>query len=354
MALPQRPPPAPPAGEHADQVALVLDRAVRVLDRLGGVGDQLARSLERVVELADRGAAEQLLRRRRPRRPHPRRADREPHVGQPLAVEPQVAGDRDRRALVEDELAVDDRRPGRERRDQHRGQQLALLERVLERPAHELADPDPARLAAAAPRLERGVHREQERRRVRMRVGEAEVAADRAHRPHAQVADPALHRRQRRPLGAHGRVALDRAVGLRGADPQHPVAALDPAQLVDRLEVDHVRVVGEAELEEQEQLGAADVGDRVVAVALEQLGGLLDASSGGGARTAAARSRRRTQPSRLSESTRSAASAPAARSTSTPRSANPRPNADTATTGYSDRDPGPMCPSRNSRSVSSP
>ena len=146
--------------------------------------------------------------------------------------------------------------------------------------------------------------------------------------------------------------ALDRAVGLGGADPQATIAELDPGKLGDPLEVDHVRVLGEAELEKEEQLGPADVDDRVLAVSGEQLGGLGDR-----ARTVAVECRQRghaVTASPLAESVSSTASAAAPRSTSIPWSARPRPSAETETSGYSEREPGPMWPILNTLSISSP
>ena len=222
-----------------------------------------------------------------------------------------------------------DRRPGLQPRHHHRGQQLTGLERVHVWASGELGERDLPGPASAAARLEGGVHREQEGGRIGVRVGKTEVAPDRAHRPHAQVADPALHRRQRRPLASHGGVALDRTVGLRGPYPQVAVSPLDPAQLIDCLQVDHVRLVGKAELEQQEELGPAHVGHRVSAVAFEQIGCLLQRL-----RPVTLEWRQQRQAatvSRLSDSTCRVASAPAPTSTSTPRSSNPRPSADTAT-----------------------
>ena len=71
------------------------------------------------------------------------------------------------------------------------------------------------------------------------------------------------------------------------ADPQPPaVRDVDPGELVDRLDVDEVREVGQAELRDQQQLGAAAVGQRVGAELVEEVGRLLDASRAGAGETA--------------------------------------------------------------------
>ena len=208
--------------------------------------------------------------------------------------------------------------------------------------------------ASAAARLEGGVHREQEGGRIGVRVRKAEVAPDRAHRPHAQVADarapssPAPATRRARWL------ALDRTGGSRAA----PIRSSPLRRSMPRSSSIAFRSItcgwsAKPNLNSRKSSVPPDVCHRVSAEAFEQLGRLLDrlrpvalewrqhASSGHRLPTvrqhlAGSRRRRRRHP------------------TSTPRSSNPRPSADTATCGYSERAAGPMCPIRNSRSASSP
>ena len=80
---------------------------------------------------------------------------------------------------------------------------------------------DPARRAAAPTRLKLGVDCEQEGRRTVMRVGEAEAAADRAHRPYTRIRRRAPSPRARASRRGR-RVALDRAQGLGGAHRNRP------------------------------------------------------------------------------------------------------------------------------------
>ena len=108
-----------------------------------------------------------------------------------------------------------------------------------------------------------------------MRVGEAEVAAQRSDVANADVRDLALHRRQGRQALEHERRALDLPVGGRRANHQRAVLGADAAELLDPLDVDEVAVGGEPELQQKQQLGAAADDRGILAVPLEQLVGLI-------------------------------------------------------------------------------
>jgi len=81
---------------------------------------------------------------------------------------------------VERELRVNDSRACGKLRYPHGGEHFALLETDLVRADDEVRDRSPTGGTAPASMLDVGVQREQERRRVGVRVGEAEVAAERA------------------------------------------------------------------------------------------------------------------------------------------------------------------------------
>ena len=97
-------------------------------------------------------------------------------------------------------------------------EQVALRQRRFVGAAQERLQRQDARRLAAPPDDGLGARCEEKRRRVGVRVAEAQVATERARRPHADVGDRAFHLRERgNALAHHGR-ALDLAVRRRGAD----------------------------------------------------------------------------------------------------------------------------------------
>ena len=92
-----------------------------------------------------------------------------------------------------------------------------------------------------------------------MRVGEAEVASERADVADADVRDLAFHRRECREPLEHERRALDLPVRGGRADHERAVLGADAAELLDPLDVDEMAVGGEAELHQQEELGAPQI-----------------------------------------------------------------------------------------------
>ncbi len=123
----------------------------------------------------------------------------------------------------------------------------------------------------------RGAGRQQERGRVGVRVGEAQVPAQGADRTHPHVRHLRDHRAQLGIAGPQHERRLDLAVGGRGADAD-PAGreSSDAVQGADPLQVDQVLVAGQAELHGQQQLGAAAVGGPLVAQVGEQARGLPD------------------------------------------------------------------------------
>src|SRR4051812_3610683 len=121
-----------------------------------------------------------------------------------------------------------------------------------------------------------GFERKQQRRGVGMRLGEAEIPAERAGRAHAHIGDVALH------LGQHGTVlarlggVFHRPVCHRRADVERAVADGYTIKLRDSFHVDQVLVTQQVVLHREEQLGAAGVEPAVLAVMRQHLGGFLD------------------------------------------------------------------------------
>ena len=167
---------------------------------------------------------------------------------------------------------------GARRRCRHadRDEQVAFLERRLVGAALEVGHGQHARGRAAAPHDGLGARRQQERGRIGVGIGEAEVAPERPRGAHADVRDRPLHLGERRDLLAYELGALDLAVRDGGADLDDAVHEPDPAQLRNAAHVDEMAVRAEAELEQEQQLGAARDRDRVVAVAPEDVGRLLE------------------------------------------------------------------------------
>ena len=130
-------------------------------------------------------------------------------------------------APVADELA------GARAGHDDRAEDLAALERGLVRPGGELGDRD-----LALGRHRDGVEGEQQGRRVRVRLGEAEVAAERAGGADARVGDPALESRQGRERLPDERRPGDVAVRRERADLDPTGGLDDPVEVGDRLEVD--------------------------------------------------------------------------------------------------------------------
>ena len=154
-----------------------------------------------------------------------------------------------------------------------RGQQLAGGQGGLVQAGQELRRGHPAELVAPLAD-QRGSRREQERGRVGVRVGEAEVAAQGADRTHPQVRHLRDHRGHLRVAVAQRRGGLDLVVRGGGADAHGASVGANAAQAVHSLQVDQVLIASQAELHGQQQLGAAAVGGPVIAQVGEQARGL--------------------------------------------------------------------------------
>ena len=126
-------------------------------------------------------------------------------------------------------------------------------------------------------------------------------------------------------------------------DHEHVAVLADARELVDRLRVDEVLERGEAELREQQQLGAAAVQQRLLAVLVEERGCLLDRSR---PVQLEGRERHACVAAAGCASTSSAASTPAPTETDAPRSLSVRPSAERPAIGYIERAVGPMWPMR--------
>ena len=124
---------------------------------------------------------------------------------------------------------------------------------------------------------------------------------------------------------------------------RHPSSDPHARELLDALQVDEMAEGGEAELEEQQELRASAVERRVLAVAVRELGRLLQRLR---PVQVEGRQRHATPTAAVSESTSSAASMPSPILTGTPRSAIVRPSAPSPTTGNNDLADGPMWPMR--------
>ena len=218
-----------------------------------------------VLELGHRHAGQPRLGRRHPRRTRVDAAERQPRLPDPGAGVGAAERQRDAqgRTLMDAELHVGGRRAGGPRRQPHRGQQL--VRRAGRRPgaADEVAQ---RQLAAPAPRhqLHACVQREEQRGEIAVGIGEREVAADGADVAHADVGHVAGDRGQQRAVPAHERRALHRPVGDGG--PEREAGAVgDGGEAGDALDVDQVTRAEQAELHQQQQLGATGVGHGVLA-----------------------------------------------------------------------------------------
>src|SRR5207302_9019596 len=109
------------------------------------------------------------------------------------------------------------------------------------------------------------------RGRIRMRIGEAEVAAERAHAASPNARHAAFNLRERRDEPANERRGLQLAVCHGRTDAQLAVTLLEQVELWNSLQVDEIGIAGEAELHHQQQLGAATVESRVIAVSGQEL-----------------------------------------------------------------------------------
>jgi hypothetical protein len=117
---------------------------------------------------------------------------------------------------------------------------------------------------------------QEERRRVGVRVAEAQVAAQRSGRADADVRNRLLHLRERRNVLLDERRALDLPMRHRGTDLEVAVVeAADTGKVRDPAQVDEVVERAEAELEQQQQFGAARDRDGIVSVAAKQAARLV-------------------------------------------------------------------------------
>src|SRR5579859_3059361 len=129
----------------------------------------------------------------------------------------------------------------------------------------------------------------------------------------------------------------------RGADHDRVVLRCDAVELGEMLDVDQVPVAGKPQLHQEEQLGASAVDRDIVAVAVEELGDIVE-------RACAMQVERGQRHERdaltwpTSDSAASVASRPSPILTGAPRSASVRPMAASPSAGYRDCAVGPMCP----------
>ena len=209
------------------------------------------------------------------REPHRRQSDAGSTDGSVL--ERQGDGDGDRREVADLalELQVRPSRSRAGRRHANLGEQLGRTDRALEGPRGQVRRRDLA-LAVAAPDDDRRPEREHHRPEVAGRVGVRERAADRPEVAHDRIRD---HRRG----GRDRRVAIlddlrrrQLVVSDEGADPEEPVALLDPVEAGDPVHVDEPLRCCEAELHQRDQALASGEDLRVLAVLREELQRLLE------------------------------------------------------------------------------
>jgi hypothetical protein len=243
--------------QRPGQVALVLGAAVDVVRGLAFRIDDLGDALSGRLELAD-ALVDQLVRGTLDQHRHVADGShRHACLTHHAFLQPDLAADRCGRALDERQLAIDNLLARPDCRQPDRGEQLVRLQRGGQGLEHELVDAHLAPLVGSR-QLERGVGRQQEGRRVGVRFGEAQVAADAAHVAHPHVGHLALHLDEARVRLGDQRGALELAVRRRRADAQAAIVeSLDAAQLVDALQVGQVLEAGEAHLHRLQQLGAA-------------------------------------------------------------------------------------------------
>jgi len=101
-----------------------------------------------------------------------------------------------------------------------------------------------------------------------VRLAEREIPRERAGGPDPDVRDIRLEPRERRERLRHGRVALELPVGDGRADPNQIRRRGDPAERGDRLDVDEVRPVGDAQLHGEEELRPARIDGGVIPIPL--------------------------------------------------------------------------------------
>ena len=238
---------------------LLMRRSLR--DRVETLAGRLGRGpagFQRGV----RYATERVLDLRQPRRDRPDAADGDARLGDgaPGDVGHQQRGDADRGPLVQAELQIRGGRPRRRQRDLDVGEDLVGAERALVGTYQEVGQGQPPRPGAAVQHDARLVD-QQRGRRIGVRLGEAEVAAERADGAHARVGDLALHVGQHREVRTEQWRALQRAMGDGRADHERSTVGrqrkrVEPA---DRLDVDQVLESAQALLHRQQQLAAARV-----------------------------------------------------------------------------------------------
>jgi hypothetical protein len=187
-------------------------------------------------------------------------------------VEGHGNADADRGPLEIPELEVRCRRAWGQGRDHDLGQELVAFQTRLEGADEELLERNRA-LAALLLDPDGRVEELEQRAGVGVRLGEAEVSAERPHCTHADVGHVAFHPRHGRKVLAHERVAFEHAVRRRRADPERAAVEADGRQTGDGLHIHEVIVVDQAFLHGEDQLGAARVDSRRVPVTGEQLRG---------------------------------------------------------------------------------
>jgi len=270
--------------------ALVRRASLRVVDELGVIRERGGGGRYAIHDPIE-GAPEQGLGRGAAAR---RGAGRPDHCARgrhcaALVVEIDPDGKPEHRPLVELDLVVAEALPGGECGHPDRAEDLPPRQGHVVRPHGEVLD---RRVACAFRTLdaERRIERHQQRPGIRMRLGEAEVPAERPGGAHAGVRDPRDEACQLRLAGADQGRGGDAPVRGERADLQGVLHLGHTIESGDRLEV-HEGVVPETPvLHRQKKLRAAGIEGHVIGTrgeqfaGLRQTGGLEDAERVGEAR----------------------------------------------------------------------
>ena len=256
-------------------MALVVDRPAAVRARRAVRRGDLARLREQLVRR--RLAAQQLLGARDVDRREPDRAERDADVGDRAAVDPdgrRRGGDRPVAGAALDLLVR--AAAARAQREPHLGEQLAVADRGHVGPDVEVVHPDDALAVGAADHGLR-LDRRADRREVLGRVGLAQRAADRAAVAHDRVGDHVLG------------VAEEREVPASSSDFSRstcrvsaPIRISSPcsrmyASSVEIVDVDQVLGVRQPELHHRQQAVPAGDDARLRAEPLQRRDRALDA-----------------------------------------------------------------------------
>ena len=190
---------------------------------------------------------------------------REPHVRDCAVLDTDCCRESERGPVVLAELHVGRAHPRRKAGHTDGGEHLVRGERRFVRACLQVGDGDRADACGACYRGGRLVD-EQQRGRIGVRLREAEVTGERSHVADAQVRYAVLDlRKERQPLADDG-VVLDGGV-RRGSAYRYRIAvAFDGVETGDALHIDEVAVVQQPRLHREQQLGAARVEARRIAM----------------------------------------------------------------------------------------